>query len=205
VDSEIPKILEYLDCHHGKVEGLSHGLLDESPAVKFLRFEARGTFTKLGEDTKGLLTTLGCLKGGATPTPAVAETPDPEFQKQANALFGAAQWKGRVYCQRLGTGSNTPNTGIPAVNPSVSGALYLQKTYEGALVMGDLGIPPEQAEAFYQILSTNHLELTSWILEKDGEGPAITHLRFMGRASMEELARGLNLLRIQWNTQFPSK
>ena len=205
VDSEIPKILEYLDRHHGKVEGLSHGLLDESPAVKFLRFEARGTFTKLGEDTKGLLTTLGCLKGGATPTPAVDETPDPVFQKQANSLLGAGQWKGRVYCQRLETGSNTPNTGVPMENPSVSADFYLQKTYEGALVMGDLIVPPEQAEAFYQIMSTNRLELTSWILEKDGEGPALTHLRFMGRTSLEELARGLNLLQIQWNTQFPSK
>lgn len=202
MDVEIPKILDLLSRRHWKVEGLTHGLLGESPAVKFLQFRALGTSYELADGVRALLSALGQTLPVATPALVLPETPDENFQKQADSLLAGGQWKGRALCLALESSSNTLNA-AQENEPPFSGVLYLQKTTEGALARGDLILPPEQAETFFQTLSDNHLLLTSWIRETGPDGSDGTRLRFLGKGSLEEMARGLNALRDQWNSLHP--
>jgi hypothetical protein len=198
MDAEIPKILDLLGRRHWKVGGLSHCLLGESPAVKFLQFEAEGSSSNLAEGIRELLSSLGQALPVATP--ALPAAPDAVFQKQADSLLGQGEWKGRVFCLTLEAPGNTLNPGATGDNPPVSGDFYLQKTTEGALAIGNLVLPPDEAEGLFQTLSANHLELTSWVREPAGEGPARIRLIFLGKGSLEELAKGLNALRDQWKS-----
>jgi hypothetical protein len=149
-----------------------------------------------------LLSALGQTLPVATPALVLPETPDENFQKQADSLLAGGQWKGRALCLALESSSNTLNA-AQENEPPFSGVLYLQKTTEGALARGDLILPPEQAETFFQTLSDNHLLLTSWIRETGPDGSDGTRLRFLGKGSLEEMARGLNALRDQWNSLHP--
>jgi hypothetical protein len=205
MDVEIPKILDLLGRRHWKVEGLTHLLLGESPAVKSLQFVAEGPSSELAEGVRGLLSSLHMPLPVSTPLPATPEAPDTDFQKQADSLLGPGEWKGRVLCLTLEAQGNTLDAGPQGKDTAVSGALYLQKTTEGALAIGDLVVPPDKAASLFQTLSTNHLDLTSWIREPARAGVVRARLRFYGKGSLRDLARGLNALRDQWKSLFSSE
>jgi hypothetical protein len=202
IDVEVPKILDILSRRHWKVEGLTHILLGESPAVKSIQFVAEGPSLELAEGVRGLLSSLHMPLPVSTPQPATPEASDMDFQKQADSLLGPGEWKGRVLCLTLDAQGDTLDAGPKRKDPTVSGALYLQKTTEGVLVMGDLVVPPAEAEGLFQTFSANHLELTSWVREPARAGVVRARLRFYAKGSLEDLARDLNALRNQWKSLF---
>ncbi len=205
MDGEIPKALEFLNNRHWKVLGLTHLFLDESPAVKSLQFEAKGPAPELAQGVRELLSALSLPSSSLTPLPI--ETPDEDFKKQAETLVGQGQWRGRVFYLPLEADSNSPNasTNVKADTPARSGAFYLQQSSDGAMVLGEITLPSGEAEGLFHALSANHFQLISWVVEPTREGLDLTQMRFLGKGSLEELARGLKAVRVQSGAPAASK
>jgi hypothetical protein len=203
MDGEIPKALEFLNNRHWKVEGLTHLFLNESPAVKSLQFVAEEPAPELAEGVRELLSALSLPSPSLTPLPV--EAPDEDFQKQVESLMGQGQWKGRVFYFPLEAVSNTQTAGVEMSGsvPASSGAFYLQQSPDGAILLGEMNLPADEASNLPPSLTAKGLELTSWVRESDGNNGDWVGLRFYGKGSLEDMARDLNALRDQWKSRVP--
>jgi hypothetical protein len=102
----------------------------------------------------------------------------------------------------LEASSNTVTANSKEPEDPPSGTLYLQAINHGALLIGDLFLSSEEAVKFYPSLQENQLNLISWVRESTGGSGTVCRLRFMGRGSLEDLAKSWGALQDQWKVLF---
>jgi len=189
LDKELQKVISKLSTSGIDVTAIHNHLISETPAVKYMHFEASGNALKLSEIMKSALELTGTP---LTPSPANAQQQNIDWSDVETILGKQGTHKG-IVDQFSFPRSETISENSMALPPllGMATAINFQMTGVKACIAGDFVLMANEVNPVLRSLSASGITVTAVHNHMLNESPRLFMLHFWGLGDPAQLAHGI--------------
>ncbi len=189
LDQEVPKVMVPLVRYGFQVDSLHDPLINESPSLKVLRVQAKGSRAWLAEVIREALYTSGTPQA---PPDEKKPSATPEDWSKVEAILGPGMTENRVLEYQIPLQEPIREDGMdfPAFM-GMGSVLRLQKSGDHIASAGSFLLTKEQVKPVVEALTENHIAITGVQNATLTESPRLFQVTYWVQGKMEESAKGL--------------
>ena len=189
LDQEVPKVMVPLVRYGFQVDSLHDPLINESPSVKVLRIQAKGSRAWLAEVLREALYTSGTPQ---VPPERKKPSVTPEDWSKVEAILGPGTVENRVLEYDIPLEEPIRENGMdfPAFM-GMGSVLRLQKTCDHIASAGSFLLTKEQVKPVVEALTEEHFAITGVQNATLTESPRLFQVTYWVQGKTEETAKGL--------------